>query len=282
LELVLVTPLLMALFVLILYVGNFMVGQAYVVADARNSAWHKRYTEAASKEYDFQGAAGFVDAESTQERRISNLVESFPSPKSKSLIIGDAWHARANDPSSNATQRFTQLNRQWNSQLQIELAKLAGVDTIDQALNDIDALKNIGDRINDMILNQIGAQLGPLNELLNQFQSRANQYREELEAKREAEKQKLRERIDVLNTEIRQIKSDIQTQKDRVKAIDQQIEDSGKLDDDDDDKLTDDEIENLKAEKKKIEDVDIPQLERQLKARENERKLRTELLNQLS
>ena len=282
LEMVLVTPLLVAMFVLVQYAGNYMIGQAYVVAEARNEAWHKRYTEAESKEYDFEGPAGYVDGEATQERRISNLVRLFPNPKSKHLVIGDAWHATTNSSLTQATRRAQQLNQHWNLKLQIELAKLAGDNTIDQALSDLNGLRSIADRIVSIIRNLIAEQLNPFKSAFDRFNSEAERVKQELEEKREAAKQDARDRIEEIDEEIQQIDDDIQAKKDRVKEIEKQIADSEALDDDDADKLTGAKIKELQREKEKIEKVDLPRLEEQRKAKQRERDLQQDILEKLN
>ncbi len=282
LEMVLITPLLVAMFVLVLYVGNFMIGQAYVVTQARNEAWHKRYTEAESKEYDFEGPAGFVDGESSQERRISNLVRLFPSPKSKHLVIGDAWHASTNSSLPKADQRAQELNKHWNLKLQIELAKLAGDNTIDQALTELNGLKSLADRIMNIIRDKIAELLNPFKSDFDRFETEAEEVKRKLEEKREAAKQQARNRIQAIDQEIKQIDDEIRAKENQVRDIEKQIEDSKALDDDDDEKLTAAEIKELEERKEKIEDVDIPQLKKDREAKQRERELQRQILEQLN
>ena len=281
LEMVLVAPLLVAMFVLVQFIGNYMIGQAYVVTEARNEAWHKRYTEAESKEYDFEGPAGFVDAEVTQERRNSSLVRLFPNPKSRHLVIGDAWHATDNGSLPKARQRAQQLNKHWNLKLQIELAKLGGSDTIDQALSDLYSLKSLADRIMDMIRNMIAEQLNPFKDSFEELKAGVEAVKQKLEEKLEAEKQKTRDRIEELDQEIQQLEGEIQAEKDRVQEIEKQIADSEALDDDDEDKLTDKEIEDLQKRMKKIEEDEIPRLEKEQRKRQRERDIRRQILEKL-
>ena len=282
LEMVLVAPLLVAMFVLVQFIGNYMIGQAYVVTEARNEAWHKRYTEAESKEYDFEGPAGFVDGEATQERRNSNLVRLFPNPKSRHLVIGDAWHATDNGSLPKARQRAQQLNKHWNLKLQIELAKLGGSDTIDQALSDLYSLKSLADRIMDMIRNMIAEQLNPFKDSFDKLKAGVEAVKQKLEEKLEAEKQKTRDRIEELDQEIQQLEGEIQAEKDRVQEIEKQIADSEALDDDDEDKLTDKEIEDLQKRMKKIEEDEIPRLEKEQRKRQRERDIRRQILEKLN
>ncbi len=281
LELVMVTPILVAVFVLIIWVGNFMIGQAYVTTDARNQAWHKRFTEARSTEYEFQGDQGVVDADSTQERRISALVSAFPNPRSRHMVIGDAWHARLDDSLPAAQQRARELNSHWNSRLQLELGKLAGINTVNDVVSDILGLQNIGDRIEELILQAIASQLGPLESLFDQFKSGGDDLQEDLEKKKAEEREKLRNRIEQLDAEIARLKGEIQAKQDRITAIDDAIEASENAGDGDDEKLTDEEIDDLKKERKKIVDEDIPALKAELARYEEEKRLKSSLLNQL-
>ncbi len=282
LELVLVAPLLFFMFILVLWVGNFIIGQSYVVAEARNDAWHKRFTAADAEEYDFKGSEGYVEANATQERRISDLVSAFPNPRSRHKVMGDAWHARdGQGASAKAQQRLQELNSHWNAELSVKLAKNAGVNSVDQFLSGLASLKNIVGTIRNVIEQKIREQLDPLKDLLGDFKDQSDEYKKELEKQKEAERKKLQDRIEVIKSEIERVKGEIQAKKDRVKEIDEELKASEEAEDEED-KLSEDEVEALEDEKKRIEEEEIPALEKELLGLEKELELRQGLLDQLN
>jgi TadE-like protein len=281
LEMVMVAPILFFCFVLVIQVGNFFIGQAGVTAKARNDAWHKRFSEARSSEYDFDGDAGYVEGTSNEERRVSGLVRAFPNPKSGHRVMGDAWHARKDDTLAAARERAEELNIGWNSEDQIELAKLAGVNSFDNLLSQILSVENMGNMIENMIGQFFKDKLGPLGDLLDEFESGGDDLQNDLEEQKNREREEQEQRISELNGKIEAKKQEISGKKDRVSQINQLLEASEDAEDGDPDKLTEEQIEQLENEKKTIEEVDLPRLEKELEALEKERELRQGWLEEL-
>ncbi len=279
LEMVMVAPVLFAVFVLIIWAGNFMIGQAQVVVEARHQAWRKRHTEARSDEYNFAGGAGYVESESTQERRVSRLVSSFPNPRSNSRVMGDAWQSRRNDPLPTSQQRAEELNRHWNSRLQLKLGRLAGAQTLDGVLTQITHAKNLANGIRQTLLGLIGSQSDILRELVGSFSGQANRQLQELQRERKEQLQRFQNRINQLNLQINRVRVEIDAQQSRVSEIDRVLNKNRNANEDD--KLTETQVTQLEDEKQKIVDATLPQLRVELHSAETERQLQQTLLNQL-
>lgn len=281
LEMVMVAPILFFVYILIIQVGNFFIGQADVTAKARNDAWHKRFSEARSSEYDFDGDAGYVEGTSTAERRISSLVQAFPNPKSGHRVMGDAWHARKDDTLPAARERAEELNVGWNSEEQMDLGKLAGVNSFDNLLSQLLTMENIGNLIKNMIGQVLEEKLGPLGDLMDEFESGGDDLKNDLQEQKNREREEQERRIAELNVKIEAKKQEIAGKKERVAQINQLLEASEDADEGDPEKLTEEQVEQLENEKKTIEEVDLPRLEKELEALEKERELRQGWLDEL-
>lgn len=271
LEMVLCIPILFFVFALIIYTGFFMIGQAQVTSLARHDAWRKRHTEADSKAYDFQGAVGRVEAIADRDITLSPLFVNFPDPRSRHVVLGDAWSGRAAGPSPRDRERHQELNDHWNSSLTAELTILGGKNTAGQAAADVNSLTSLGSRLEAMINSYIGDSLAETTDVMNRLNSKRDEAEQKSQQKQEQGKNLLIDDIERLDGEITALEMEIAAKEKRVEDLDNELKNN--------DKLSEEEKQELEKERNTLRDDDLPRLRREKSDKEEERKLKSDLLS---
>lgn len=289
---VLVLPLLVFMFVLTLWVAKLFIAQSQLTASVRNQAWRQRTTTAQSQEFEFQNVQGEVRAQRNVDVPTAEMFGNLPDARSSHVVFGDSWSARLNDSSPAGQRRFREINDHWNSELQLQLLKSAGVNTAGELGNIGNLLSGLGDQLGSLIAKAVADALaGDLGSLVNQFSDLSRQKDKEARQELEQQKQQARDEIARLDGEIAEIdrqlaakRMEADAARKRIAEIDDKLaraEDPQK----EEDKLTDEQKQQLRDEKKmqeqtrdRIEKQEIPPLERQREQKVRERQVQEELL----
>lgn len=289
LEMVLVLPILVAVFMLIMYVGFFSYKQAHCVAEARNDAWHKRHTEAKAKAYNFRSQnQGEVIGDAKADINFPRMFDFMPRPKATHIVMGDSWHAVSNKKSPAAIQRAKELNTHWNMKLQMELLKYSEVNQEQAAIDSVAQLRNILTTLPNAIAanaaEKFGAKLAQLQGSKLKLDKKHKKVKKEAEAKAKMERKNTERRIAANDKEIERIDVETKKKEARVEAIDDRLEvieeeekkiEHGNGSEEEKDKKKESlekEREKITDESKRIRKIELPKLEE--KKREEQDKLR--------
>ena len=266
-------PVIVLLFMCIMWLGKSLVAQSEVTVEARNDAWRKRYESKEAKPFDF-GRDGQVSGSATKEVHVSPVFDGFGQPQASHIVLGGAWDHRQVDD----------LNTHVNFQRWEQLAERAGVQVGDQALGAISDLgeltAGLGNKINGFTHNMFGSKLDRIDGLLDERKEKEKQVEEEKKKKFEEDKRKHQTQIGTLTAEIGQLDRDIVAKKRESEQIEKHLK-RAENPQTEDDKLSDEEKKDFEEEKKRIDETIIPGLRQQKEEKIKQREVHTTLLNQL-
>lgn len=228
LEMVMCMGVFVPIFMLAIFVGVFFIQSADLSATVRNDAWHKRYTEAKSEEYNFQADQQLVDASGDRKITLIAFLQNFTMPKSKHVVLGDAWDARP-DSGQAARDRFTELNNHWNMKLQLLLVKNSVGNTLDSALG---ALQSAGSKLASVASIAQNAANALTGGMKSQLENAAKSAQQQLNDQIKKAKDEIRGKIEDVKKQIADIErqiNDKNTQiadaKKRIGEIDDKLKD---------------------------------------------------------
>jgi len=157
LEVLLVLPVLILLWLVIFQIGFCYIRQAEVTVTARSSAWRQRAKEKGEPfTFENQGSQGRIEKTSTGSVKISGISAAFPDARSRHTVMAGTWSHPDID-----------LNEQPNFQLAFKLARLGPKREIIDRLDAIEKLVKSMTKLKDAFSNlgspsKLGANLQSL------------------------------------------------------------------------------------------------------------------------
>jgi len=206
LELVLVLPILLLLFIVLLWMGMAGSQQAEVSVVARFKAWDQRNVQKANP-FDFKDVEqGKVAGSEESPVKLSPIMDGWASPQSKHVLLAGAWQSPHVD-----------LNNSPNWNLYKKLVEEGGRQKIDEVDR---LLKQIPTKINQAISTQVEAQIRTLNPFKKQLEDQGKEADGQIEQKQSEENEKARKAIEEQQVSVRSKRESAEAD---LKSTDQEL-----------------------------------------------------------
>lgn len=189
LEVVLVLPILLLLFIVLLWMGMASSQQADVSVVARYKAWDQRNAQKANP-FDFKDAEqGEVAGSAKSPVKLSPIMDDWASPQSKHVLLAGAWQSPHVDLNESPN---------WN-----RYNELAGKGA-SQKLNEVDnLLKEFSAKIGEAISTQVQSQVDALNPFKELLDDRGEEANGQIEQKKSEENQKAKAALEEQQSSVR-------------------------------------------------------------------------------
>ena len=211
LELVLALPVLVLVFLCILWVGGISFRQAQVTVAARDAAWRQRGETSGAAPFRFGEAGRLASAERSAQFVVSPVFRSFPSARSRHTVLVNAWDYRQID--LNSPPHWSQY---------IDRGRDVGEEGI-ASLHDLSL--NVPGNLDRWFQDNVTGELAKLTNIFNVFQSDSAGVKNQIQSTSNGNRASVDRNMANLKQQRDDLKSSLQRLESRLGVIDKSLND---------------------------------------------------------